>query len=1463
MWVQDTLLQTPRYIRYWPESQPSIQTWQSELNRHCGPADLTSWKLSRKESQGEEEFYFYQQLFKNIPVDGAVMGVRKVEAKMASLHGLCLLKLSDSEALISPEQAIEKALSLYPAEKYKWEEAHEEAFIKEIRSDSSATWYPKAELVFAPRDFQVHPDNYALCYRFEIHSEQPLFAYKIYVNASNGEIHAVEDMIHIINSQGTAKTKYSDTQQITTDSLAGSFRLREVGRGNGVETYNLKKGTSYGAAVDFTDADNFWDNTNANQDEIATDAHWGAEKTYDYYFQKFGRNSYDGNGAKIRSYVHYSSNYNNAFWNGSVMTYGDGNGSVFYPLTCLDVCAHEVTHAVTTNTAALVYSYESGALNESFSDIFGNSIEKFAKPNQFNWRLGEEITPSGTGIRHMGSPDALWHSDTYKGTLWYSGAGDNGGVHTNSGVQNYWYYLLCEGGIGKNDLNDSFWVDSMGMLKAEQIAYRNLSVYLGKNSQYADARFFSIQAAVDLFGNCSPEVIATTNAWHAVGVGQRYDSGAVIADFAVDTFFCRTPVSVPFQNLSLNANKYKWDFGDGNGSTVSNPVHNYQNQGTFSVSLEAEGCFVNIKDTIFRLNVIEIDSTPDICRAVVMTKGKWTNSSICDGFVYDNGGEGKYEHLVRDTLTLSPSNADSIELTFLDFDYENKFDSVYIYDGSTPAATKIGGYTGSTLPNGGNRIVSSGGSLTLIHFSDPLENGRGFKASVKAYKPPLSLVAMPDTTVCYGQNIRVWVSPAGGSAVDYLFNWNGESTLDSFKILNVSRDTSFTVSLTDVCTGLGDTVAFNITVRSPLSLNVSPDTLICYGTSATLRANVTGGYATGYQFRWNQVAGGSTFITSPIADSSFQLIVSDGCSHFGDTASILVKVMPSLSLQLSADTLICSGGSANLRALASGGRSPLSLSWSHGLGTGANKSVNPLLHTTYTVQLTDGCSQPGILDSIRVMVRAPLSIILPADTLICNGQGLRIDAQLIGGDTANRMVLWNSAASGPFIVVAPVRDTLITAVASDNCSSPAAQDQIFIRVRSPLQVTLPANDTICHGESRNLQANGSGGNPSAYQFTWLNGLGSGNLISVNPATQTTYRVVLTDNCSTIPDTASTILFVRNPLLITAPIAFHICQGDTVKTSVSGSGGLSNSYSFSWSPGGLTGDQVSLTPLSTTWYTVTLNDGCSNYDADSILVNVKPSPLTDFYAQSSPLCNGKPLQFRNLTPSSPLDIYEWDFGDGNGSGALEPWHIYDEAGWYNVSLKITNNQGCSTTKTYDSLVEVVQMPFPKFSLPSLSLSIDQPLLEPVNQSLFAETYLWDFGNSDQSAEVSPKYQYTDTGHYKVNLQTFNRLGCDSSYSLDIWVKPILYMHIPNAFTPEDKNGNNDYFRPTFSGVQSMTVKVFNRWGAKVYESESLDAKWNGQDSDGDLLPPGAYIYHIRIIDMDRMTHTYRGSVHLMR
>jgi len=212
---------------------------------------------------------------------------------------------------------------------------------------------------------------------------------------------------------------------------------------------------------------------------------------------------------------------NNAFWTGSFAAYGAGDGEVRSSFGAIDVVSHEISHGVTEHSAGLVYRGESGALNESFSDIFGTAVEFYAEGRINNdWLIGEDVYKEPGSIRSMLNPKALFDPDTYLGEYWYNTANsnDNGGVHTNSSVQNYWFYLLSEGGSGQNDDGISYQVTGIGIDDASAIAYSNLTNYLLPNSKYMDAATYSIQAAEDLFGDNMQQVLSTRSAWEAVGI---------------------------------------------------------------------------------------------------------------------------------------------------------------------------------------------------------------------------------------------------------------------------------------------------------------------------------------------------------------------------------------------------------------------------------------------------------------------------------------------------------------------------------------------------------------------------------------------------------------------------------------------------------------------------------------------------------------------------------------------------------------------------------------------------------------------------------------------------------------------------------------------------------------------------------------------------------------------------------
>ncbi|MEI6313003.1 MAG: M4 family metallopeptidase, partial [Bacteroidota bacterium] len=772
VWLkQDNII--PTYMKFRETEAMDERTFLFHLQKQFQLPENYSFKQigEEKDPLGYTHKRF-QILVNNIPVNGGVFILHIHDSKVMMYNGYLFKNVkTPTVPSLSQSDALHFALRNIGATTYKWELPGEEAFLKKEQHDPSATFYPTGSLEIVQENGNSLSTNYILCWKFDIYAHQPMGRYTVFVNAQTGAIVHKQDRICTGDANGTAITAYRGSRPFITDSTSPTnFRLREAARGLGIRTFDLQRGTNYATAIDFLDSNNVWNNINANRDQYATDAHWGAEKTYDFYLSK-GRNSIDNAGYQLNLYVHYSTSYLNAFWDGTRMTFGDGSTG-YTPLTSLDITGHEISHGLDERTAGLNYSYESGALNESFSDVFGTAVEQYADSVLGNWLIGEDI---GSPFRSMSNPNLYSNPDTYLGTYWYTGTADNGGVHTNSGVQNFWYYLLTQGGSGTNDIGSVYNVTGLGRVKSSSIAWRNLTVYLTPTSNYADARFYAIQSAVDLYGPCTPEVTSTTNAWYAVGVGAAYSS-VVTASFTNSASVnCAVPYTVTFNNRSTNAGSFIWYFGDGATSTATSPSHTYTTLGTYSVKLVADGGLCG-KDSITFTNLVNL-SASNPCTVVLPPTGTATTQTSCTGTVYDDGGQfGLYSDNTNSSVTIAPTGATGVTLNFTKFRMENTYDFVYVYNGPSTASPLIGSYTGFTLPAS---ISSTGGSITIRQSSDPSVTDSGFAINwtCTIARPVANFTASPNPA-CTGQNI-IFTNTSTNSPTSYLWSFPGGSPSSS------------------------------------------------------------------------------------------------------------------------------------------------------------------------------------------------------------------------------------------------------------------------------------------------------------------------------------------------------------------------------------------------------------------------------------------------------------------------------------------------------------------------------------------------------------------------------------------------------------------------------------------------------------------------------------------------------------
>ncbi len=502
--------EAPRAIVF---DEPTVTStaFRTSINRYL---DIPA-KFSFVETQSNTDalgirHHLMQQFFQGIPMEGLGYRVHEKNGFVTSANGKAMrdIALEEVSTTISEEQAFKLAV------KYV---------------ETTDTLFRDGKKLIVSKDFTFSPGSFSVAFQFDI-DVSLIERWRISIDARTGQMINKESLVNTCSNAppvgygtGTGLTHYYGQKPLRIYSNSNNSSRLEGLTANGgrIGTYDLRN-------VDFLafiflfnfghinvyNISSAGSTYNLASQRDGVSVHWAAEQAYEYYYNKHNRNSYDNKGAKINSYVRLDRNLRNAFWTGKAMAFGDG--SDINPFVDLDIVGHELTHGVNDHEANLIYSKEPGALDESFADIFGKVIEFETLGNAVTWKLGAHS--SAGGVRDMSRPNLKGQPDTYVGNMWYEGFEDNGGVHVNSGVQNYWFYLLCEGGSGVNDQGASYSVNAIGMDTAANIAYRNLTEYLIPSSDYLDSRIGSLLATADLYGTNSVAYREVEKAWNAVGV---------------------------------------------------------------------------------------------------------------------------------------------------------------------------------------------------------------------------------------------------------------------------------------------------------------------------------------------------------------------------------------------------------------------------------------------------------------------------------------------------------------------------------------------------------------------------------------------------------------------------------------------------------------------------------------------------------------------------------------------------------------------------------------------------------------------------------------------------------------------------------------------------------------------------------------------------------------------------------
>lgn len=740
--------------------------------------------------------------------------------------------------------------------------------------------------------------------------------------------------------------------------------------------------------------------------------------------------------------------------------------------------------------------------------------------------------------------------------------------------------------------------------------------------------------------------------------------------------------------------------------------------------------------------------------------------------------------------------------------------------------------------------------------------------------PVIDSVHISDET-CYGfadGEIEVFASGGNGILTYTNNNWSTNQTSNLFSNLS---DTTYWVVVEDTngCTSQPHQAVVSGNPELIIDTIFTQD-IFCFGdTSGQIQVLVQGGVAP-YSYSINN---GVNYQNGPLftqlLSGTYGVVVMDAnsCVTPVQTVQITQSTPLSLSMQIDHDTCFnACGGMAAVQV--AGGVLPYSYNW-YGHGTNQSYTGN-LCAGNYQLRVTDslGCSYDSLFT-----INQPSELqfnTITLDSVSCNGfsdGGITVSATGSVSPYSYSIDNGQNISSNNYFGSLPSNNYQITIYDS---AYRCMRDTI-VAVQEPtlLQVNGSFNtETICVSNCIDLSVNVSGGNGGPFNYFWSGINGTNHTVNVCPQVNSVYTVYATDikNCVSNVDTFYVNLF--DSLEVEAFSDTAICMDETVSINAVGSGGNPSSlYNYRWFSTGTVYSPNSaynmVTPHTTTQYIVRLTDGCGSPEVfDTVTVTVFPEvvPSVDIL---TPLTGCEPLsvELQNTTPST-FQV-DWTIGDQHFS---TPNVSINElsAGTYDISLHVISTDGCEGDQTLSNTIIVNPLPDADFEMTPNPTTVFTPLVHFYDQS-YGDiwNYNWDFAGLDSSFLINPSYEFPEEeGNYPITLEVTTDSGCVDTATRILVINPEYNFYIPNAFTPNSDNLNDD-FKPHGIGIseQNYSFMIFDRWGNKVFETTDINSGWNGMvRGTSQEAADAVYVWKVELSTIrGSQKKTYHGKVHLIR
>ncbi len=704
---------------------------------------------------------------------------------------------------------------------------------------------------------------------------------------------------------------------------------------------------------------------------------------------------------------------------------------------------------------------------------------------------------------------------------------------------------------------------------------------------------------------------------------------------------------------------------------------------------------------------------------------------------------------------------------------------------------------------------------------------------------PTTISVSSNTTICSGNTTALSVNGATSYAWSPAIGLNSSNSA----VVNASPNSTTTYTVSGIApNGCNYSLPVTVNVNTKPSIQISGNNAVCLGALANLSASGATNYS------WNTGATSTAIQIAPTTNNIYSVIGTDanGCTSI-TSATVSVHSLPIVTIIGSSP--ICVGSTTILTAAGA-----ISYNWNT-TNTNQTISVSPSITTTYSVNGIDvngctGSSTATVIANALPIANAGL------DINICNGSSSQLNA------TGGTNYLWtpaiglnNTSVANPIANSSATTTYTVTVSNGNGCSS---TDDILITINALPIADAGVDDTVCIGINTTLQATGG------INYSWSPAGSLSNPLINNPVasplTNTSYTVVVTDiNGCTASD--NKILYVINLPTVNAGSDVSTCFGNSIWLSATGAS------TYSWSPStGLSATTIS-NPVSTSSttisYTVTgYAFGCSS--EDNILVTVNALPVVSFTADNTSGCESVCVELLNTTINTLTAL--WTFGDGNSSQNAHTTNCYYNTGSYNVSLTITDANGCSNTLTQPSLITVYPKPVANFTMNPGVASINTPV-NFIDLSTNANSWQWDFGDQPgkNSQLQNPIMNFGDSGNYNIRLIVSNEFGCRDTTTRMLYIMPEYTFFTPNTFTP-DGNDLNDVFYPMSVGIDAANYHfwIYDRWGTLIWQTTTPGEGWNGKALNGNQVAQiDTYVWKIALKDIFGVKHSYIGSINLVK